>query len=242
MDADKDPYLTTPPVLGPDEQPPFPAADRTQIGRYRVIGLLGKGAFGRVFLAEDDELDRRVAIKVPNPERISSPEDLEAYLREAKVLARLEHPNIVPVHDVGRTDERSAPEEVDNLAAAFVRAREAAMKAVHDLAKKAAAEKNWRLEARLAVVVLQLEDDRTAADMCRIDARPDPIQRTIFIDELPVWHGDVTSLASYSQARSEAALVGPYLDHLPSDRSDEVDDGTAQRVDDSAVSVLGNPE
>jgi len=41
---------------------------------------------------------------------------------------------------------------------------------------------------------------------------------------------------------SEAALVGPYLDHLPSDGSDEVDDGTAQRVDDSAISVLGQPE
>ena len=102
--------------------------------------------------------------------------------------------------------ERSAPEEVDNLVAAFGRAREASSEAIHDLAKKAAAEKNWRLKARLAVVALHLEDDRIAADMCRIDDRPDPVQRTIFIDELPAWHGDVTKLATYCQARSDAAL------------------------------------
>ncbi len=48
---------------------------------------------------------------------------------------------------------------------------------------------------------LHLEDDRIAADVCRIDDRPDPIQRTVFIDELPAWHGDVTRLATYCQAR-----------------------------------------
>ena len=102
--------------------------------------------------------------------------------------------------------ERSAPEEVDNLVAAFGQAREASSEAIHDLAKKAAAEKNWRLKARLAVVALHLEDDRIAADMCRIDDRPDPVQRTIFIDEFAAWHGDVTKLATYCQPRSDAAL------------------------------------
>ena len=47
----------------------------------------------------------RVAIKVPNPERVAGPGDVEAYLAEARTLARLDHPNIVPVHDVGRTDD-----------------------------------------------------------------------------------------------------------------------------------------
>ena len=99
--------------------------------------------------------------------------------------------------------QRSATEEVDNLAAAFGCSRAAAMDTIQD---KAAAEKDWRLKARLAVVALHLEDDRIAADMCRIDDRPDPIQRTIFIDELPAWHGDVTRLATYAQARSDSAL------------------------------------
>jgi serine/threonine protein kinase/formylglycine-generating enzyme required for sulfatase activity len=102
--------------------------------------------------------------------------------------------------------ERSAPEDVDNFVAAFARARQASSEAIHDLAKKATAEQHWRLKARLAVVMLQLEDDRIAADMCRIDDRPDPIERTIFVDELPAWHGDVTRLATNSQARSDAAL------------------------------------
>jgi len=105
MDQNQEPddLATTAPV--PSDPAPFPFGDPSQIGRYRVIKLLGKGGFGRVYLAHDDELDRPVAVKVPNPERISSAKDLEAYLKEAKILARLEHPNIVPVYDAGRTDD-----------------------------------------------------------------------------------------------------------------------------------------
>jgi len=79
--------------------------DPSKIGRYRIIRRLGQGGFGWVYLAHDDDLDRPVAIKVPNPERIARPEDLEAFLVEAKILARLDHPHIVPVFDVGRTED-----------------------------------------------------------------------------------------------------------------------------------------
>ena len=75
------------------------------IGRYRVIRRIGQGGFGRVYLAHDDDLKRPIAIKVPNPERISRPEDVEAYLNEARILASLDHPHIVPVYDLGRTDD-----------------------------------------------------------------------------------------------------------------------------------------
>ena len=75
------------------------------IGRYRVVRLLGKGGFGAVYQAHDDDLDRPVAIKVPHPERVERPEDVEAYLTEARILASLDHPHIVPVYDVGRTDD-----------------------------------------------------------------------------------------------------------------------------------------
>jgi formylglycine-generating enzyme required for sulfatase activity/predicted Ser/Thr protein kinase len=102
--------------------------------------------------------------------------------------------------------QRAAPDEVDNLATAFGRAREASLEAIHALAKVSHAEPNWRLKTRLAVVALHLDDDRIAADMCRIDERPDPIQRTIFIDELAAWHGDVSRLAPYSRSRSDPAL------------------------------------
>ena len=71
----------------------------------RSSDVLGKGGFGEVFLGYDDDLDRPVAIKVPRPERVSQPEDIEAYLNEARILASLDHPHIVPVYDVGRTDD-----------------------------------------------------------------------------------------------------------------------------------------
>jgi serine/threonine protein kinase/formylglycine-generating enzyme required for sulfatase activity len=76
-----------------------------QIGRYRVEKLLGKGGFGLVYLAHDDQLHRPVAIKVPHRERIASPEDAQAYLAEARILASLDHPHIVPVHDVGNEED-----------------------------------------------------------------------------------------------------------------------------------------
>ncbi len=72
------------------------------IGRYRVERLLGQGGFGCVYLAQDDQLRRQVAIKVPRPDRFARPEDAEGYLAEARVLAQLDHPHIVPVYDVGQ--------------------------------------------------------------------------------------------------------------------------------------------
>jgi serine/threonine protein kinase/formylglycine-generating enzyme required for sulfatase activity/tetratricopeptide (TPR) repeat protein len=99
-----------------------------RIGRYRVIKLLGQGGFGRVYLGHDDDLDRPVAIKVPNPERIAHPENVEAYLNEARTLARLDHPNIVPVYDLGHTEDGlcfvvSKLIEGDNLAVKLNRDR-----------------------------------------------------------------------------------------------------------------------
>lgn len=75
------------------------------IGRYQIERVLGEGGFGRVFLAYDDQLNRPVAIKVPRRDRLSRPQDAEAYLVEARVLASMDHPNIVPVYDVGCTPE-----------------------------------------------------------------------------------------------------------------------------------------
>ncbi|MEZ6063331.1 MAG: SUMF1/EgtB/PvdO family nonheme iron enzyme [Planctomycetaceae bacterium] len=75
------------------------------LGRYRVDRLLGAGAFGHVYLGFDEELRRQVAIKVPAPERFRRPEDADVYLSEARTVATLNHPNIVPVYDVGRMDD-----------------------------------------------------------------------------------------------------------------------------------------
>ncbi len=74
------------------------------IGRYRVDCLLGEGGFGKVYLARDEQLSRLVAIKVPHSHLVRCPEDIEAYLREARTVANLDHPNIVPVFDFGSTE------------------------------------------------------------------------------------------------------------------------------------------
>src|SRR5262249_292539 len=75
-----------------------------RIGRYRVERVLGEGSFGQVYLAYDDQLQRRVAIKVPHRRLVSQPTEAEAYLTEARIVAKLDHPHIVPVYDVGSTE------------------------------------------------------------------------------------------------------------------------------------------
>jgi serine/threonine protein kinase/formylglycine-generating enzyme required for sulfatase activity/tetratricopeptide (TPR) repeat protein len=80
-----------------------PAGEPPRIERYRIIRLLGQGGFGWVYLARDETLDRLVAVKFPNPQRMSARNDVEAFLTEARVLASLDHPGIVPVYDSGRT-------------------------------------------------------------------------------------------------------------------------------------------
>jgi serine/threonine protein kinase len=84
---------------GPGESAP------RQIGRYRVERLLGKGGFGLAYLANDDQLQRPVAIKMPHDRLVAQATDAEAYLTEARAVATLDHPNIVPVHDVGSTED-----------------------------------------------------------------------------------------------------------------------------------------
>ncbi len=77
----------------------------TQIGRYRVEKLIGSGAFGRVFLAEDEKLERKVAIKVPHATTSASQRFVELVVAEARTVAHLDHPHIVPIYDVGSTEE-----------------------------------------------------------------------------------------------------------------------------------------
>lgn len=77
---------------------------RTQIGRYRIVRRLGEGGMGVVWEANDPELGRGVAIKVLHDARIRSAYLAERLRREAQALARLHHPNVVAVYDVGVDD------------------------------------------------------------------------------------------------------------------------------------------
>ncbi len=77
----------------------------SKLGRFQIVSVLGQGAMGVVYLAEDPEIGRRVAIKTVRPEGVGgeSAAELEArFLKEARLAGRLQHPNIVTVFDVGR--------------------------------------------------------------------------------------------------------------------------------------------
>lgn len=72
-----------------------------RFGRYRILKELGRGAMGAVYLAEDEQLQRKVALKVPKfPDGMNS-ELLERFYREARAAGNLRHPGICPVYDVG---------------------------------------------------------------------------------------------------------------------------------------------
>jgi eukaryotic-like serine/threonine-protein kinase len=75
-----------------------------RIGRYTIVGELGRGGMGVVYRAEDTELRRTVAIKAIRDN--AEPEERARFLREARAAAALRHPGIVPVHDVGEEGGR----------------------------------------------------------------------------------------------------------------------------------------
>lgn len=75
------------------------------IGGFRIEELIGRGGMGLVFRARDAQLDRDVALKILNPAMAADPEFVDRFVREARMVARLDHPNIVQVHTAGRTDD-----------------------------------------------------------------------------------------------------------------------------------------
>ena len=79
-------------------------ARRQRVGRFELIEQLGMGSFGTVWRARDAQLQRDVAVKVPRRTELD-PLEIEEVIREARVVAQLNHPHIVRVHEVGREDD-----------------------------------------------------------------------------------------------------------------------------------------
>lgn len=73
--------------------------------KYRLIRSIGKGGMGEVFEAEHSELGKRVAIKIPTPELLEDPRNLERFKQEPRVAAATGHRCIVDVYDIGTTDD-----------------------------------------------------------------------------------------------------------------------------------------
>lgn len=75
-------------------------------GRYRLESKLGEGGMGTVWVAHDQELDRKVALKLLAKALVEDAEVVERFEREGRLTAKLDHPNIVPIYDVGRHEGR----------------------------------------------------------------------------------------------------------------------------------------
>jgi hypothetical protein len=103
------------PTASYDPSQPAPSRDLSeQFGPYCILQKLGAGGMGTVYRAHDTKLDRPVALKVPHFPPGCGPEVLRRFLREAHLAAKLHHPNICPVYDVGQIDG------IDYLAMAFI--------------------------------------------------------------------------------------------------------------------------
>lgn len=83
----------------------FIAFQSALAGRYSIDRELGRGGMGIVYLAHEVHLDRLVAIKLLPPERATDPALREKFLREARLAAKLSHPNIIPIHSVAESGE-----------------------------------------------------------------------------------------------------------------------------------------
>jgi serine/threonine protein kinase/CHAT domain-containing protein/tetratricopeptide (TPR) repeat protein len=115
-DRSDSPYSTCLEAMGPESGAGVePLRDIAEVGKYKIAGLLGQGGMGRVYKAYDSELDRPVALKIPSNAALASGHCLDRFLREARISARLHHPSVVPVHDVGQMGD------VPYLVSQFVR-------------------------------------------------------------------------------------------------------------------------
>ena len=90
------------------EGPPFVGAltPGSRVGRYQILGAVGRGGMGEVYAAYHPDLDRRIALKVVHESGAGTSERRTRLLREARAIARLSHPNVVAVHDAGTLGDR----------------------------------------------------------------------------------------------------------------------------------------
>ena len=79
--------------------------DPATIGRYQILGRVGRGASGVVYLGHDPSLDRRVALKVLAPHLNGRPEAVRRFAEEARTASALDHPHIATIHEIGHTED-----------------------------------------------------------------------------------------------------------------------------------------
>src|SRR5579884_527817 len=102
-------FLEGTPAISPESLAGRPVELPSGLGRYRIVRLLGEGAMGTVYEAEQEQPRRTVALKVIKP-GLASPELLRRFELESEALGRLQHPGIAQIYEAGTADTEMGPQ------------------------------------------------------------------------------------------------------------------------------------
>ena len=190
-----------------------------QFGRYRILKELGRGAMGAVYLAHDEQLDREVALKIPQFRKGTGLELLARFQREARAAAQLRHPGICPVFDVGELDGQHY------ITMAFIKGRP--LNDVTDAGKAQGVRQSARVIRKLAQALAVAHQhgvvhrDLKPANVM-IDERKEPVvmdfglaQRTAGNEEKLTQDGTFMGTPAYmspEQVNGETDRIGPASD------------------------------
>ena len=91
-----------------------------QLAHFKIIRLLGEGGMGQVFLAEDEKLNRRVALKVLHSEFVNDSDRMSRFVREARTAAQISHPNVMAIYDLDTAAPEGASQTVNYIVLEYV--------------------------------------------------------------------------------------------------------------------------
>ncbi len=87
---------------------------------FKIIEKIGEGGMGAVYLAEDQKLHRKVAIKILHPEAFDNNEKQERFKREAKTAAQISHGNVMAIYDIGTAKDKKSGKDIDYIVMEYI--------------------------------------------------------------------------------------------------------------------------